>query len=319
MTLSETSGALPTPSSVPAVPAAAGRVSFVSRSGAYWWLLARGGMLLAITLGIYRFWLATDIRRFLWANTEVDGESLEYTGTPQELLVGFLIALALLVPIYVGFFVIALNLGAVGQAASSLGFPVLFVVGQYAIFRARRYRLTRTVFRGVRFHQSGSAVRFAVCATFWWIAIALTLGLAYPFAQARLERYKMRRTHYGNLTGDFVGSGWRLFLRGLPMWLLVVGPLALAVVGSIAAIEWDALFEAVDTDRTSDMLDRVGGLKAGLGFLLGGAVFGGRWACCCIRCSRRWCCAGGSRACAWAAWRSSRICAPARSMARICA
>ena len=35
----------------------------------------------AVTLGIYRFWLATDIRRFLWSNTEIAGDSLEYTGT----------------------------------------------------------------------------------------------------------------------------------------------------------------------------------------------------------------------------------------------
>ena len=62
----------------------------------------RGAVLLAFTLGIYRFWLATDIRRFLWSNTEIAGDSLEYTGTAIELLIGFLIAIAVLVPIYVG-------------------------------------------------------------------------------------------------------------------------------------------------------------------------------------------------------------------------
>ena len=56
-------------------------------------------MLLAVTLGIYRFWLATDMRRFLWSNTEIAGDSLEYTGTARELLIGFLIAIAILVPI----------------------------------------------------------------------------------------------------------------------------------------------------------------------------------------------------------------------------
>ena len=60
-----------------------------------------------VTLGIYRFWLTTDVRRFLWANTEVAGESLEYTGTPLELLLGFLIAIAILIPVYAGFFVAA--------------------------------------------------------------------------------------------------------------------------------------------------------------------------------------------------------------------
>ena len=37
-----------------------------------------------------------------------------------------------------------------------------------SIYRARRYRLTRTILRGIRFHQTGSAWRYAVCALFWW-------------------------------------------------------------------------------------------------------------------------------------------------------
>jgi uncharacterized membrane protein YjgN (DUF898 family) len=53
-----------------------------------------------ITAGFYRFWLSTDIRRSLWANTSIDGDTLEYTGTAKELLLGFLFALAILVPVY---------------------------------------------------------------------------------------------------------------------------------------------------------------------------------------------------------------------------
>ena len=39
------------------------------------------------------------------------------------------------------------------------------LLGHYAVYRARRYRLSRTVYRGVRFHQEGSAWRYAFCAT----------------------------------------------------------------------------------------------------------------------------------------------------------
>ena len=69
----------------------------------------RGAVLLMFTLGIYRFWLTTDVRRFLWSNTEVAGESFEYTGTARELLLGFLIAVAILVPLYAAFFMVALG------------------------------------------------------------------------------------------------------------------------------------------------------------------------------------------------------------------
>src|SRR5512136_1676289 len=95
--------AVPTPIPV-AVSPEAPSTRFTGDGRAYWRILLRGAMLLAVTLGIYRFWLATDVRRFLWSNTEIAGESLEYTGTALELLLGFLVAIALLIPIYVGFF-----------------------------------------------------------------------------------------------------------------------------------------------------------------------------------------------------------------------
>lgn len=253
-------------------------VRFIGAPGAYWRLLFRGAALLAITLGIYRFWFATDVRRFLWSNTEIAGETLEYSGTATELLIGFLIAIAVLVPLNLALFIAALSLGTVGQFASTLSFPLLFFLGQFAIFRARRYRLTRTIYRGVRCHQDGSAVRFAICASFWWILIVLTLGLAYPFAQSRLERFKMRHTYFGNLQGRFEGSGWRLFFRGLIMWLVVVGPLMFALIFAVTAVDWDqvAAGGAASSDG-SDFLKRMEktspAVNVAIGIAIGAVVF----------------------------------------------
>ena len=66
----------------------------------------RGAGLEMITVGFYRFWLTTDIRRHLWSHTVVDGDGAEYTGRGKELLIGFLIAMAILVPIFIGYFVL---------------------------------------------------------------------------------------------------------------------------------------------------------------------------------------------------------------------
>src|SRR5258708_30583201 len=88
--------------------ATGGGVRFLGQRRYYWRLLIRGAALLMVTLGIYRFWLATDIRRFLWANTEIAGETLGYTGTPLELLLGFLVAIAILIPVYIAFLLAAL-------------------------------------------------------------------------------------------------------------------------------------------------------------------------------------------------------------------
>jgi len=241
-----------------------GGVRFLGGRGAYGRLLARGAVLLIVTLGLYRFWLMTDVRRFLWANTEIDGETLEYAGTPLELLTGFLVAIAILVPVYAGFFLAALNIGLLGELTGIGAFLGLAVLGQFAIYRARRYRLTRTIFRGLRFTQSGSAWIYALRAVGWWILTALTCGLAYPFQLASLERYKMRHTQYGTLPGRFTGSGFGLLLRGLPMWLLVVGPLALTVVVFVDSVDWNALADAVGQGG-DDVMGRVEGGNPALG------------------------------------------------------
>jgi uncharacterized membrane protein YjgN (DUF898 family) len=240
-----------------------GRVRFLGARRAYWRLLSRGAALLMVTLGIYRFWLATDVRRFLWANTEVAGETLEYSGTALELLTGFLAAIAILVPVYAVFFVGALELGTIGQASGSVAFAALFVLGQYAIYRARRYRLTRTIYRGLRFHQEGSAWAYAFRAVGWWIATVLTLGLAYPFQLASLERYKMRHTFYGDLAGAFTGSGFGLFLRGMPMWFLVMAPLVLAIGALVKDVDWQALTAAL-AQGGDDVMARVEGSNSGI-------------------------------------------------------
>ncbi|HET7165048.1 MAG TPA: DUF898 family protein [Pseudolabrys sp.] len=243
--------------------ATSGGVRFLGQRRLYWRLLIRGAVLLMITLGIYRFWLATDVRRFLWSNTEIAGEALEYTGTALELVLGFLVAIALLIPIYAGFFLAALDMGLFGKLSGIIAFAALGVLGQYAIYRARRYRLTRTVYRGLRFHQEGSAWGFAFRAMLWWTITVLSFGLAYPFQLASLERYKMRNTFYGDLGGRFEGSGFSLLLRGLAMWALVLVPLVLAVRGFVG-LDWKSLADAV-AQGGDDVMSKIEGSNPGLG------------------------------------------------------
>jgi uncharacterized membrane protein YjgN (DUF898 family) len=220
---------------------------FLGSERAYWKLRTKGAVLLALTLGLYRFWFATDVRRFLWSNTEIGGDTLEYTGLATELLGGFLIAAAILVPLYTAIAGAALAFEQ-WEGAIAIGSVVfLFWLSQYALFRARRYRLTRTVFRGVTFDQYGSAWRFACLSLGWWALVVITLGLAYPFAAAALERYKLRHTSFGDLTGSFAGSGATLFRRGLPIWLLVVAPIIVGFIGVAEMVDWEAFGQMLAT------------------------------------------------------------------------
>lgn len=229
-------------SSVPPIAAPKGIV-FTGERPEFRKLVMRGAFLELITLGFYRFWLATDIRRHLWSNTALGGDHAEYTGTPKELLIGFLVALAVLVPLYVAYFFIGIE-AETYQAFASVPLAAFFYVfTQFALYRARRYRLSRTVWRGVRFWMDGSGWAYAWRASLWAVAVLFSLGLALPWRNASLERFKMKHTHYGNLQGEFVATGGEFFRKAWWLWLLA-WPAALMIFplpfiyAVFKAIEW---------------------------------------------------------------------------------
>ncbi|WP_245452768.1 DUF898 family protein [Bradyrhizobium sp. C9] len=218
-------------------------VAFSGNRKEFFRLVARGAGLELVTLGFYRFWLTTDIRRHLWSNTVIDGDAPEYTGRGKELLIGFLVALAILVPVYVGYFLIGIEAEHLKAFASLPLVAFFYLFGQFAIYRARRYRLTRTVWRGVRFWMSGSGWIYALKASLWGLLVVVTLGLALPWREAALERYKMRHSYYGDLQGSFEGRGWDFFKRGWWLWLLMPFALYSTIFAPFAyaafkAIEW---------------------------------------------------------------------------------
>ncbi len=210
-------------------PPMPGPVWFSGDRGEFRRLTTRGAGLELVTFGFYRFWLATDIRRHLWSNTLIDGNGAEYTGRGKELLIGFLFAIAIIVPIYLAYFLVGLEAERARAFASFPLFLFFYLFGQFAIYRARRYRLTRTVWCGVRFWMSGSGLAYAGRAALWGVLSGLTLGMALPWREAALERYKMRHSYYGDLQGSFEGTGWEFFKHGWWLWLLAVVPLMMLI------------------------------------------------------------------------------------------
>ena len=68
----------PLPLAPPPVPLRIGATGcFTGRMQAFRQIVLRGALLQLVTFGIYRFWLTTDARRFLWTNTEIGGDSLD--------------------------------------------------------------------------------------------------------------------------------------------------------------------------------------------------------------------------------------------------
>src|SRR6056297_1966200 len=72
------------------------RLDFDGDTGVLFWIALRTAFLTILTLGFYRFWMITRIRRYYWGAIRIDGDPLEYTGRGIEKLLGFLLALVIL-------------------------------------------------------------------------------------------------------------------------------------------------------------------------------------------------------------------------------
>jgi uncharacterized membrane protein YjgN (DUF898 family) len=158
-------------------------------------------LLSIVTLGFYRFWAKTRMRRYIWSRVSLNGDAFEYTGTGGELFIGFLIV--------VGFFIVATVLKTVLELSSPPDSPipkiaaVLFgLIVVYLIFVARyaaqRYRLTRTLWRGIRGGMTGSAWAWGFKAMLLGVLSAVTLGFAGPWVHMRLLDDRVNNSYFGD-------------------------------------------------------------------------------------------------------------------------
>lgn len=158
-------------------------ITFENRGERLIGLGAVNGVLKMLSLGLYSFWGKTEVRKRLWSFTRLNGEPLEYTGTGKELFLGFLVVFfAFVLPVMLGALAVAL-LFPQNKLAISIyqlaAYGLFFVLLGNAMYRAQRYRLSRTQWRGIRGALVGSPARYG-WTYFWTLAapFAMVAGLA---------------------------------------------------------------------------------------------------------------------------------------------
>ena len=199
-------------------------LSYDGSTGELFRLWLKTTALAILTLGFYRFWGRTRIRRYLWSRLSLLEDRFEYDGTGMELFVRFLLVVA----------VVLLPLGAVGFVLQFAGLPLPWVVaGRYATFfvvfflslvghyTGQRYRLSRSLWRGIRGGLDGSAWGYGFRALGYAALGPLTLSLIKPWQYVGLWRYEARYTRLGSRYLVFEGRGRDVFKAWL--WAVIGG------------------------------------------------------------------------------------------------
>jgi uncharacterized membrane protein YjgN (DUF898 family) len=205
------------------------------RAGELFGIFLINVVLSILTLGIYSFWGKTRLRRYMWSQTNLADEPLEYTGTGGELFKSFLfVFFVILLPLGLVFIVISVVVGMVHpeyQDVANIPFYLvfLFLIG-IAQYRALNYRLSRSQWRGIRGGLGGSTWDYAVAAFAYRVLTFASLGLAAPLLHVRLANLAYDNIWLGDRKIEFEAHAQTIYRTYLIAWLLALPTLFLSIL-----------------------------------------------------------------------------------------
>lgn len=204
-------------------------------------------LLTIVTLGIYNFWGRTRTRQYLWSRTRFIDDQLEWTGTGLELLIGYvLVSVLLFLPLAgIQFLMGVLAVQGSTEAHIAAGvlallfYVVVLGLGGVAVFRALRYRLSRTYWHGIRGGSDDQGFRYGL-SYFWRTMLgSIAFGLLIPWSLVTLWNKRWNAMSFGPYR--FVASantdglmGRYLLFYLLPI-ALVLGVVVIGIASAFSA------------------------------------------------------------------------------------
>ena len=210
------------------------RLRYYGTGGALFGLMFVNALLTLITLTIYSAWAKNKVRVFHWSHTELEGDRFAYHGTGGELFSGYLKAWFIIMGLSLAFTALGSVFG--GESASLtvqfgllIGFYVaFFILIIYAVNSARRYRLSRTSWRGIRFSFHGDGDEFFKLMMRGAVLSILTFSLYTPYFQNQWRAFFVQNARFGSEPFTYDGEPQPLFREYVKALLLTIPTIGLS-------------------------------------------------------------------------------------------
>jgi uncharacterized membrane protein YjgN (DUF898 family) len=200
-------------------PRAPEQVHFSGNGAEYFGIWIVNLLLSIVTLGIYSAWAKVRRLQYFYRHTELAGSSFDFHGSPGKILIGRVIALAML---------IAYNFSV--RLHSPLTIVILVVIAlvmPWLLRNSFRFRLYNTSWRGTRFHFRGAVgASYRVFLLNGFLTL-ITFYVMAPFMHQRLKAYQHGNSWLGRTQCSFHAGAGQFYLIYL---LLLAAAVAFAFV-----------------------------------------------------------------------------------------
>jgi len=192
-------------------------------------------LLTVVTLGIYYFWGKVKIKRYLYSQLEFDGDRFTFHGKGRELFIGGIIGLVLL-GITIGIqHLLETSEDKYLIAGSIILFLIMFSLVPVIFVLSRRYYLSRSSWRGIRFSFRGGIRAFYRVLAGGVLLTMVTLGLYSPILRNRIKHYFIGNSYFGTQKFSYNGDGMEVFKQYAKAFFLYV-PLTALVIFLVISI-----------------------------------------------------------------------------------
>jgi uncharacterized membrane protein YjgN (DUF898 family) len=186
------------------------------------------------------------VRQFHYSHTDLAGERFAYHGTGGELFSGYIKAVVFIIVLAIALVVVSsLVVGPSSATADPLvGFAIgvvfylaVFLLLAVAVNGARRYRLSRSSWRGIRFSFHGDKGDFVALMVKGTLLTIVTLGFYLPYFQNHRRAFFVNNARFGSEQFVYKAEARELFVEYLKAVLFTIPTLALYWI-------WYAAFKA---------------------------------------------------------------------------
>ncbi|MCL2219035.1 MAG: DUF898 family protein [Chitinispirillia bacterium] len=203
------------------------KLSFQGNSGTLFKIWISNLLLTICTLSVYYSWARANMKRYIYSSTYIGDYAFEFHGTGGQMFKGLIKFSIMIFVLNLGWEAVKILVqdGSRQNLIPIIGLTLLLLISYFPIMGlfihgARRFRMSRTTYRGIRFGYRGNK------ASMIKLLFTVLIPFYYPAFVNRLRKYIYGNTHFGNIEAEFKGDSatyFNLYWRNLLLCVVTLG------------------------------------------------------------------------------------------------